>query len=167
MLVRGEWPCPTHPLSLERTCRPRPLSLVPRSRNSVHSPSPTGTIEAVDPRDAIDPEQLDALSRAFCRAAPCLPGCMRARPPRPVFRIHHRSARRRLAGSRAAARTRARASGLFAQQDQRNALCDEFLDLCSIHGESHPGERKLARMFLERIERGEVGNPTQAEWRGW
>jgi len=27
------------------------------------------------------------------------------------------------------------------------------LDLCSIHGESHPGERKLARAFLERIER--------------
>jgi hypothetical protein len=28
--------------------------------------------------------------------------------------------------------------------------------LCSIHGESNPGERKLARAFLERIEKGEV-----------
>jgi hypothetical protein len=46
---------------------------------------------------------------------------------------------------------------VLAQQEERNALCDEFLDLCSIHGESHPGERKLARAFLERIERGEVG----------
>jgi hypothetical protein len=36
-------------------------------------------------------------------------------------------------------------------------LCDEFLDLCSIHGESNPGERKLARAFFERIEKGEVG----------
>jgi hypothetical protein len=32
-----------------------------------------------------------------------------------------------------------------------------------MHGESHPGERKLARMFLERIERAEVGTPTQEE----
>jgi len=30
--------------------------------------------------------------------------------------------------------------------------------LCSIHGESNPGERRLARMFLERIEKGEVGS---------
>ena len=46
--------------------------------------------------------------------------------------------------------------GILAQQEERNALCDEFLDLCSMHGEFHPGERKLARSFLERIERGEV-----------
>ncbi len=50
---------------------------------------------------------------------------------------------------------------LLAQQGERNALCDEFLDLCTMHGESHPGERRLARMFLERIERGEVGSPTE------
>jgi hypothetical protein len=52
---------------------------------------------------------------------------------------------------------------LLAQQGERNALCDEFLDLCTMHGESHPGERKLARMFLERIERGEVGAPTEKD----
>ncbi len=51
--------------------------------------------------------------------------------------------------------------GVLAQQGERNALVDEFLDLCTMHGESHPGERKLARMFLERIERGEVGAPTE------
>ena len=50
---------------------------------------------------------------------------------------------------------------ILAQQEERNALCDEFLDLCTMHGESHPGDRKLARMFLERIERGEVGSPTE------
>jgi hypothetical protein len=56
---------------------------------------------------------------------------------------------------------------LFAQQEERNALCDEFLDLCSMHGEYHPGERKLARAFLERIERGEVGAPTLDERKPW
>jgi hypothetical protein len=35
-----------------------------------------------------------------------------------------------------------------------------------MHGESHPGERKLARAFLERIERGEVG-VQQEEKRLW
>jgi hypothetical protein len=56
---------------------------------------------------------------------------------------------------------------VFAQQGERNALCDEFLDLCSMHGEYHPGERKLAREFLARIERGEVGTPTEPEHKLW
>jgi len=50
---------------------------------------------------------------------------------------------------------------LYAQHEERYALADEFLDLCTMHGEYHPGERKLARSFLERIERGEVGTPTE------
>ncbi|MDR3792478.1 MAG: hypothetical protein P4L03_03765 [Terracidiphilus sp.] len=50
---------------------------------------------------------------------------------------------------------------VFAQQEDRYALADEFLDLCTMHGEYHPGERKLARTFLERIERGEVGSATE------
>jgi hypothetical protein len=57
--------------------------------------------------------------------------------------------------------------GAFAQQERQNVLCDEFLDLCSMHGESHPGERKLARAFLERIERGEVGVQPQQEKKPW
>ena len=56
---------------------------------------------------------------------------------------------------------------LFNQQGERNALCDEFLDLCSMHGESHPGERKLARALLERIERGEVGAQEKEKGRPW
>lgn len=56
---------------------------------------------------------------------------------------------------------------VFAQQEERNALCDEFLDLCTMHGESHPGERRLARSFLDRIERGDVGTPTQEERKLW
>jgi hypothetical protein len=51
---------------------------------------------------------------------------------------------------------------ILVQQEEPQPLCDEFLDLCSIHGESNPGERKLARSFLDRIERGEVGTkPTE------
>jgi hypothetical protein len=69
-----------------------------------------------------------------------------------------------------AARLRELAAALqaiFAQDGERNALCDEFLDLCTIHGESHPGEPRLARTFLTRIEKGEVGTPTEAEWKPW
>jgi hypothetical protein len=57
--------------------------------------------------------------------------------------------------------------GVFRQQERNNVLCDEFLDLCSMHGESHPGERKLARAFLERIERGEVCVQPQQEKMPW
>ncbi len=34
-----------------------------------------------------------------------------------------------------------------------------------MHGESHPGEPRLARQFLARIERGEVGEPTEPEYK--
>jgi hypothetical protein len=57
--------------------------------------------------------------------------------------------------------------GLVAQQEERNALVDEFLELCSIHGESNPGERKLARAFLQRIERGDVGVQPEEKGRPW
>jgi hypothetical protein len=69
-----------------------------------------------------------------------------------------------------AAQLRELALGLqsvFAQQEQQNDLCDEFLDLCSIHGESNPGEPRLARAFLKRIEKGEVGTKPAEEKRPW
>src|ERR1700747_1072785 len=56
---------------------------------------------------------------------------------------------------------------ILAQDGERNALCDEFLDLCTIHGEGDPGEARLARAFLVRIEKGEVGTPTEREWKPW
>jgi hypothetical protein len=60
---------------------------------------------------------------------------------------------------------------VFAQYEERNPLCDEFLDLCTIHGEGDPGEAKLAKAFLKRIEKGEVGvQPDQqpfGEGRPW
>jgi hypothetical protein len=42
---------------------------------------------------------------------------------------------------------------ILAQSGEADALCDQFLDLCSIHGESDPGEPKLARAFLAEIEK--------------
>jgi len=56
---------------------------------------------------------------------------------------------------------------ILAQAETNDALVDEFLDLCTMHGESHPGEARLAREFMKRIDRGEVGTPTQQEprWR--
>jgi hypothetical protein len=56
---------------------------------------------------------------------------------------------------------------ILAQDENREPLADEFLDLCTIHGESDPGEPRLAREFMRRIDRGEVGTPTQKEtpWR--
>ena len=56
---------------------------------------------------------------------------------------------------------------LLAQSGERSALCDEFLDLCTIHGENDPGEPRLARAFLARIENGKVGTPTEPEWKPW
>ena len=42
--------------------------------------------------------------------------------------------------------------GILAQSGESDPLCDQFLDLCSIHGENDPGEPRLARAFLNEIE---------------
>lgn len=41
---------------------------------------------------------------------------------------------------------------ILAQSGETDPLCDQFLDLCSIHGENDPGEPRLARAFLNEIE---------------
>lgn len=119
----------------------------------------------MDPRDAMPSDQLEELNRAFAeQLLACLDECARGRDGLFGEPVESRSGR----AWPEAARLRELADalqGLLAQQNERNALCDEFLDLCTIHGESHPGERRLARRFLERIERGEVGTPTQGEER--
>ena len=43
---------------------------------------------------------------------------------------------------------------ILAQSGESDPLCDQFLDLCSIHGENDPGEPKLARAFLNEIAGG-------------
>jgi hypothetical protein len=121
----------------------------------------------MDPRDAMPSEQLEMLSHVFSeQLLACLDECARGR--RGLFSEYVSEDGNEGAWSEAA-RLRELAIALqnvLAQHGERNALCDEFLDLCSIHGESHSGERKLARTFLERIERGEVGTPTDDK-RAW
>ncbi len=120
----------------------------------------------IDPRDRVPSDQLDALSRVFSeQLLACLDECARGRTGLFSELIDEEEKN----SWPEAARLRELAVALqniLAQHEERNALCDEFLDLCTIHGESHPGERKLARAFLARIERGEVGSPTE-EKRPW
>ncbi len=47
---------------------------------------------------------------------------------------------------------------ILSQSEESDLLCDQFLDLCSIHGESDPGEPKLAKTFLSEIERMRKGD---------
>ncbi len=121
-----------------------------------------------EPRDEEEPGQLETLARAFSeQLLACLDECARGR--KGLF-SEYVGGDDEIASWPEAARLRELAmalQGVFAQQEERNALVDEFLDLCTIHGESHPGERKLARTFLERIERGDVGTPTEKEWKPW
>jgi hypothetical protein len=127
--------------------------------------SKAGTMK-IDPRDAMPSDQLEALGRVFSeQLLACLDECARGRSGLFSEPIDDEKSWPE------AARLRELAIALqnvFAQHEERNALCDEFLDLCTIHGESHPGERKLARAFLARIERGEVGALTEEKgpWSG-
>jgi hypothetical protein len=124
----------------------------------------------MDPRDEIDLGQLDQLSRVFAdQLLACLQECARGR--RGLFVDIELTADDAEEGRwPEAARLRELAIALQAianQSGEPNALCDEFLDLCTMHGESHPGEPRLAREFLARIERGDVGTPTQEERKPW
>ena len=124
----------------------------------------------MDSPDESAPDQLDALNRVFSdQLQACLEECARGR--RGLFSdvalVEDEESDRAWPE---AARLRELALALqnvLAQQERRNALCDEFLDLCSMHGESHPGEPRLARLFLTRIEQGQVGSPTQQPWKPW
>jgi hypothetical protein len=127
----------------------------------------------MDPQDEIEevqePGQLEMLAQAFCeQLMACLDECARGR--RGLFSDVALLGEDEDCAWPETARLRELAlalQGILAQQEERNALCDEFLDLCSMHGESHPGERKLARAFLERIGRGEVGAQPEGKNRPW
>ena len=116
----------------------------------------------MDPRDAMPSNEIETLLSAFTeQLLACLDECARGRHglfAEPVDldepeKAWPEASRLRELG--------VALQSILAQQGERNVLLDEFLDLCTMHGESHPGERKLARMFLERIERGEVGAPSE------
>ncbi len=122
----------------------------------------------MDPRDAVDPEQIESLNRAFAdQLLACLDECARGRHGLFSEFIGDESQESLWREAALLRHLAVALQGVLARQGERNALCDEFLELCSIHGESHPGERKLARTFLERIERGEVGAPVEEERRRW
>ncbi|HVZ82928.1 MAG TPA: hypothetical protein VG893_04580 [Terracidiphilus sp.] len=122
----------------------------------------------MDSDDPLAPAQLDALSRVFAdQLMACLEECARGR--RGLFSdltVTGEDESERAWPEAARLRELAFAlQALLNQDGERNALCDEFLDLCTMHGESHPGEPRLARAFLARIERGEVGTPTEPEYK--
>ncbi len=123
----------------------------------------------MDSQKGMNSEQLQTLSHVFAdQLLACLAECARGR--RGLFSDLALQADDERRGWPEAARLRELAIALQAishQAEEPNALCDEFLDLCTIHGESHPGEPRLAREFLARIERGEVGAPTQPEKKPW
>jgi hypothetical protein len=118
----------------------------------------------------MEQDQLDALSRVFSdQLQACLGECVQGRCG--LFsdlELTGDDEHERAWPEAARLRELALAlQNIFAQQEHRNPLCDEFLDLCSMHGESHPGEPRLARLFLARIERGEVGTPTEEPRKPW
>ena len=123
----------------------------------------------MDPRDDVEPDQLEMLAGVFReQLIACLEECAHGR--KGLF-----SGFEHLGGDAddqtwpEAARLRELAlalQGIFAQREEQNPLADEFLDLCSIHGESNPGERRLARTFLDRIAKGNVGSKP-AETKPW
>jgi hypothetical protein len=121
----------------------------------------------MDPRAEIDSKQFAALTGAFRdQLLACLEECARGRDG--LFTSN--AAGEESSGWPEAERLRVLAVALqpiLAQAGERDALCDEFLDLCTIHGEGDPGERRLARAFLDRIEKGEAGTPLESEKKPW
>lgn len=114
--------------------------------------------------DAMSEGQWETLSKVFAeQLLACLQECARGR--RGLFSdLETTEGTEESHAWPEAARLRELAVALQAishQAGEANALCDEFLELCTIHGEANPGERRLAREFLARIERGEVGDPME------
>ena len=122
----------------------------------------------MDADDDVEPSQLETLAQVFRdQLLACLEECARGR--KGLFSAYDLGEPDE-GGWPEAARLRELAlalQGIFAQAGEPSPLCDEFLDLCSIHGESNPGERKLARAFLDRIEKGDVGAKPPEEARRW
>lgn len=118
----------------------------------------------MNPQEEPQESSLNALSRVFSeQLTACLEECLRGRLGLFGEPVQLEAGDD---GWPEAAQLRALAmalQGIYAQNEERCALAEEFLDLCSMHGESNPGERRLARVFLERIEGGKVGSPTQEE----
>ncbi len=123
----------------------------------------------MEPQDEMKSDAMEPLTAAFRdQLLACLEECAHGR--RGLFSEHEHLGGDEDRGWPEAGRLRELAAALqsiLAQSGERSALCDEFLDLCTIHGESDPGEPRLARAFLARIEKGEVGTATETERKPW
>ena len=116
----------------------------------------------MDRRDQLSLEQIDELNRVFRdQLMACLDECARGRRGLFSEMVNADEEENHWPEAASLRELAVALQTILAMQQDRNALCDEFLDLCSIHGEANPGERKLARELLGRIERGEVGSPTE------
>ncbi len=115
----------------------------------------------LDPRDQLDPKELEALSGAFReQLLACLEEGARGRRGLFAEAVGEENAWPEAARLRELA---VALQGVYCAHAMRNELAEEFLDLCSMHGEANPGERRLARALLERMERDEVGTRTVEE----
>ena len=105
--------------------------------------------------ESIEPDELKPLTQAFReQLLACLEECAAGR--RGLFsdleHIHEETGNARPWPEAARLRELAFAlQSILAQSEESDPLCDQFLDLCSIHGENDPGEPKLARAFLAEI----------------
>jgi hypothetical protein len=111
----------------------------------------------------MESDQIELLTGAFRdQLLACLEECAHGR--RGLFAEHEHLGEERAWPEAGRLRELAAAlQAILAQDEERDALVDEFLDLCSIHGENDPGEPRLAREFMKRIDRGDVGTPTQKD----
>jgi hypothetical protein len=108
--------------------------------------------------DKIDKEQFEPLTRAFHeQLQACLEECAHGRYGLFSDREHLYEVTDDSRPWPEAARLRDLAFALqavLAQSGQQDAICDQFLDLCSIHGEHDPGEPRLARAFMHELSGG-------------
>lgn len=106
--------------------------------------------------DGIESSQLDPLKQAFRdQLLACLEECAAGRRGLFCDLEHLPDEVSKLRPWPEAAKLRELAFALqsiLAQSGEPDPLCEQFLDLCTIHGESDPGEPRLARAFLTEIE---------------
>jgi len=110
-------------------------------------------------REQSELEQPEPLIHAFReQLMACLEECAEGRPGLFSDLEHLRAEGSSDRAWPEAARLRELAFALqsiLAQSGESDPFCDQFLDLCSIHGENDPGEPKLARAFLNEINRSQ------------
>jgi hypothetical protein len=121
----------------------------------------------MDEQDSIETGQLLGLAQVFReQLLACLEECSQGR--KGLFSGFEHLGEEHAWPEAAQLRELAMAlQGIFAQAEEPNPLIDEFLDLCTMCGESNPGEPKLARAFMKRIDRNEVGTQPEGERRPW